>query len=314
MIDQERRAQMDVPVSYAHLQPLAFGGLQPASRSFAEATTIVLPVPFERTTSYVTGTRNAPREILLASNQVELWDEEIAGDEHMGTIFTLPEMEIASGDIESALGEIRRVARALISQNKFLVVLGGEHSVTVPVVEAFAEHQAGLSVLQIDAHADLRDSYQGSRYSHACAMRRLVDRVPCVQVGIRSLSRGEAEALPTLNTRVFYDRTMRRDVDWIDRVVEALSPRVYVTIDCDGLDPAVMPAVGTPEPGGLSWAELLGLLRAVFSRRQVVGCDLVELCPIPGLVAPTFLCAKLIAKILAYRLAGLKTAAGASAP
>jgi agmatinase len=175
--------------------------------------------------------------------------------------------------------------------------------VTVPVVEALADRTPDLSVLQIDAHADLRASHRGSRYSHASAMRRLVERLRCTQVAIRSVSREEAEAIPSLNTTVFFDRTMRLDPQWIDRVVDTLGPRVYLTIDCDGLDPAIMPAVGTPEPGGLSWPELLALVRAVISRREVIGCDLVELCPLPGLVAPTFLCAKLISKILAYRLA-----------
>jgi N1-aminopropylagmatine ureohydrolase len=293
---------MDSPVQYHHYHPLAFGGLQPPSRTFAAARAVVLPVPFERTTSYVPGTRNAPREILLASGQVELWDDEMGTDAHMEQVFTLPELDLPSADIDSAIAEIRRVVAGLAPYDKFLVILGGEHSVTVPVVEALADRTPDLSVLQIDAHADLRDSYQGSRYSHACAMRRLVERLPCTQVAIRSVSREEAEAIPSLRTNVFYDRTMRADPDWIDRVVESLGPRVFLTIDCDGLDPAIMPAVGTPEPGGLSWAETLALVRAVISRREVIGCDVVELCPLPGLIAPTFLCAKLISKILAYRL------------
>jgi agmatinase len=294
---------MDGPVRYDHYQPLCFGGLQPPSRTFEAARAIVLPVPFERTTSYVAGTRNAPREILLASGQVELWDDEMATDAHMAAVYTLPELDLPSGDIEASIAEIRRVVAALAPHDKFLIVLGGEHSVSVPVVEALAARNPDFSVLQIDAHADLRASYQGSRYSHASAMRRIVEHHPCTQVAIRSVSREEAEAIPTLNTTVFFDRTMRRDPHWIDRVVETLGPRVYLTIDCDGLDPAIMPAVGTPEPGGLSWPELLTLVRSVITRREVVACDLVELCPLPGLIAPTFLCAKLISKILAYRLA-----------
>jgi len=295
---------MDSPVQYDHYQPLCFGGLQPPSRTFAAARAVVLPVPFERTTSYVAGTRNAPREILLASGQVELWDDEMATDTHMAAVFTLPELDLPTGDIEASIAEIRRVVAALALHDKFLVVLGGEHSVTVPVVEALAARTTDLSVLQIDAHADLRASYQGSRYSHASAMRRVVEHVPCTQVAIRSVSREEAEAIPSLNTTVFFDRTMRQDPHWIDRVVDTLSPRVYLTIDCDGLDPAIMPAVGTPEPGGLSWPEVLTLVRSVVARREVIACDLVELCPLPGLIAPTFLCAKLISKILAYRLGG----------
>jgi agmatinase len=292
---------MELPVQYDHVQPLTFGGLPPASRTPAEASVWVLPVPFERTTSYITGTRHAPREILLASGQMELWDEEIGTDAHTEAVFTFPAMELPLADIPAALAEIRRVAAALVPSGRFLVVLGGEHSITIPLVDAFAHRYPDLCVLQVDAHADMRDSYQGSRFSHASAMRRVVERAPCTQVGIRSVSREEAEAIPNLQTKVFYDRTMRQQGDWIRQVVDSLGRHVYLTIDCDGMDPAIMPAVGTPEPGGLSWGEMLALVRAVVSAREVVGCDLVELCPLPGIVAPTFLCAKLISKILAYR-------------
>jgi len=291
---------MKPPVEYEHPSPLSFGGYEPA-RSFDDARVIVLPVPFERTTSYVTGTRNGPREILLASGQVELWDEETGTDAWSRGIVTLPEMELPYNDMRVALDEIRRVVSELIPHEKFLVVLGGEHSISVPVVEAYAAATPNLSVLQIDAHADMRDSYQGSRYSHACAMRRIVELVPCTQVGIRSLSREESRVIPSLRTRVFWDHAMRQDPDWIDKVVEGLSEAVYITIDADGLDPAIMPAVGTPEPGGLSWPETTALLKAVLSRRRVVACDLVELNPLPGMVGPNFLCAKLIYKILSYR-------------
>src|SRR5207248_6424320 len=188
-------------------------------------------------------------------------------------------------------------------RGKFPVVLGGEHSITPPVVAAIAASQPGMSVLQIDAHADLRDSFMGTPYNHACAMRRVLEYARATQVGIRSLSPEEAAAAPTLPTEIFYDFNMRQDDRWVDRVVDSLGEAVYITIDCDGLDPSIMPAVGTPEPGGLSWYEMLGLVRKVTEARQVVGCDLVELCPIPGLVAPNFLCAKLIYKLLSYRFA-----------
>lgn len=293
---------MTLPIDYDHPSPLAFGGLD-SPRGFAGSRAVVLPVPFEKTTSYVTGTRNGPREILLASGQVELWDQETRTDAHSQGIFTLPEMELGYNDIGKALAEIKRATTDLLAHDKFLVVLGGEHSVSIPVVEALAERTPNLSVLQIDAHADLRDAYQGSPFSHACAMRRIVEHVPCTQVGIRSLSREESEVLPELRTQVFWDHDMRRDPAWIDQVVASLGDRVYITIDADGLDPAIMPAVGTPEPGGLSWPEITALMKAVVTRRRVVGFDLVELCPIPGMVGPNFLCAKLIYKILSYQFA-----------
>ena len=158
-----------------------------------------------------------------------------------------------------------------------------------------------MSVLQIDAHADLRDTYMGTRFNHACAMRRVLEHARCTQVGIRSLSTEEAKAAPSLPTTIFYDVNMRQDTNWIAKVVESLGKTVYITIDVDGMDPAIMPATGTPEPGGLSWYELLSLLRAVISARNVVGCDIVELSPLAGVAAPNFLCAKLIYKILTYK-------------
>jgi len=290
---------MAVP-RYEHTSSLIFGGLKQDERSYDDARAVVLPVPFERTTSYVAGTRNGPREILLASGQVELWDEETSTGASALSVYTLPEMEFPFATMEAALQEIARVAGEVLAAGKRLVTLGGEHSVTVPLVAAAAAQYPGLSVLQIDAHADMRESYMGNPFSHASVMRRVVERARCTQVAIRSLSEDEAVALPSLPTTVFYDTTLRETGDWIDRVVESVGDPVYVTIDCDGFDPAIMPAVGTPEPGGLSWREGLALLRKVFAARRVVACDLVELSPIPGLVAPNFLCARLIYKLLTY--------------
>jgi agmatinase len=292
---------MSFPFEYDHGAPLVFGGAFPDPKTFDESAAVILPVPVDRTTSYVPGTRNGPREILQASSHMELWDEEIGRDVHSVGIFTLPEMELPFGELEPLMQEIERVAGEILSRDKFLVTLGGEHSITPPIVAAAARRFPGVSVLQIDAHADLRDSYMGTPHNHACAMRRSLAYARVTQVGIRSLSTEEAEALPALGTSIFYDHSMRRDPHWIDRVVETLSPKVYLTIDVDGMDPAIMPATGTPEPGGLSWYETLALLRATMERRTVVACDVVELSPIPGLIAPNFLCAKLVYKILGYR-------------
>ena len=295
---------MSFPFHYDHGAPLAFGGALPEPRSFDDSRVVILPVPVDRTTSYVPGTRNGPREILQASSHMELWDEELGVDVHGVGIFTLPEMELPFGELEPLMDEIRRVASEILSRGKFLVTLGGEHSITPPLVAAAAARYPGLSVLQIDAHADLRDSYMGTPHNHACAMRRSLEHAGVTQVGIRSMSTEEALVVNTLPTTIFYDGTMRRDPKWIDRVVESLGENVYVTIDVDGFDPAIMPATGTPEPGGLSWYEALALLRATIERRTVIACDIVELSPLPGLMAPNFLCAKLVYKILTYRFAG----------
>jgi agmatinase len=289
------------PVQYDYIAPLAFGGTPPAPVTFDTARAVILPVPLESTTSYVPGTRNGPREILVASSHLELWDEELGADIHPAGIFTMPEMELPFADLADIMIEIRRVTSAILEHGKFPIVLGGEHSITGAVVAAMADHHPGVSVLQIDAHADLRDEYMGTRFNHACAMRRSLEYAPLTQVGIRSMSTEEAKAVSRLQTRIFYDVNMRADRNWIQQVVESLGDPVYITIDVDGMDPAIMPATGTPEPGGLSWYEMLSLLRAVISARTVVGCDLVELSPLPGIVAPNFLCAKLVYKILTYQ-------------
>ena len=295
---------MEFPFRYDHTQPLSFGGVMPHMRSFDESAVVILPIPVDRTTSYVGGTRNGPHEILLASSHMELWDEEVRADVHGVGIFTLPEMELPFGEMAAVVDEIERVAYEIIGRDKFLIALGGEHSITPPLVSAAARKYAQLSVVQIDAHADMRDAYLGSPLSHACAMRRSLEYAKVTQVGIRSLSTEEAEVLPQLGTKVFFDWDMRRNPQWIDAVVDTLGEHVYVTIDVDGMDPAIMPATGTPEPGGLSWQEITALLRAVTERRRVVAADVVELSPIPGVIAPNFLTAKLIYKLLTYRFAG----------
>jgi len=295
---------MNLPFEYERLATGEFGGTTPTTTDFDNARVVIFPVPLDRTTTYVPGTRNGPHEILVASSHMELWDEETETDVHSIGIFTLPEMQFPFATMDEVVREIRRVATELVARGKFPVVLGGEHSITAPIVAALAAKHPGLSVLQIDAHADLRDSYMGTPHNHACAMRRVLEYARSTQVGIRSLSPEEAAAVPTLPTEIFYDFNMRQHEDWIERVVDSLGETVYITIDCDAFDPAIMPAVGTPEPGGLTWYEMLTLLRRVIDRRRVVGCDIVELCPLPGHVAPNFLCAKLIYKILSYRFGG----------
>src|SRR2546422_2178763 len=292
---------MSLPFEYDQVTPGEFGGTKPTTTDFDNSRVVILPIPLDRTTTYVPGTRTGPHEILVASSHMELWDEETETDVHTIGIFTMPEMDFPFASMDDVVKAIRRVATEIVSRDKFLLVLGGEHSITPPLVAAVASKHAGLSVLQIDAHADLRESYMGTPHNHACAMRRVHEYARTTQVGIRSLSPEEAAAAPTLPTEIFYDFNMRRHEDWIERVVDSLGEHVYITIDVDGFDPALMPATGTPEPGGLTWYEALALLRRVIDTRLVVGVDVVELCPIPGMAAPNFLCAKLIYKILTYR-------------
>jgi len=291
---------------YPHTPSGQFGGALPETRSYADSAAVILPLPFEKTVSYMPGTRNGPREIINASAQVELWDEEVGIDIHPRGIFTLPELDLSHDEMPAAIAEMERVAGAVMDDGKFLVTLGGEHSITPPLVAAAAKRHKGLTVLQIDAHADLRDGYQGEPNSHASAMMRTLDHASSlVQVGIRNISEEEVKALPGLNTTIFYDWNMRDDPQWMDKVLAALQGPVYLTIDVDGIDPALIPATGTPEAGGLAWRELTTLLRRVFTEKHVVACDVVELCPIPGHWSSNFVAARLVYKLLTYKL-GLK--------
>jgi agmatinase len=279
--------------------PFVFGGLESAQSAFETASVLIWPVPYEKTVSYGLGTREGPDAIIEASRYMELYDEELGGETADVGIHTLPAME-ADRAPEEIIPAIEHEARRLIETGKFVCMLGGEHSITPPAVRAFRARYSRLSVLQIDAHADLRDSYEGTPFSHASAMRRVVEVCPAVQVGIRSLSSEEARAIPTLPTQIFWAKDIVGRTDWIDAAVEALSEEVYLTLDIDGLDPSIVPATGTPEPGGLTWYEVLALLRAVAARRWIVGMDLVELSTSPGNNAPSFLAAKLVYKTLGY--------------
>ena len=264
--------------------------------TFDESEALILPVPFDRTTSYVPGTRNGPRELLLASAQVELWDEEVGADVHGRGMFTLPELDLSARDHRrTAMADDRPHRRPTCStRDKFLITLGGEHSITSPIVAAAAARHRGLSVLQIDAHADLRDSYLRERHSHACAMRRTLEHAPLVQVGIRNISEEEVAGAPVApRRRSSTTGTCARIRDWIDRARRrAVGRRSTSPSISTASSRALMPAVGTPEPGGLSWRELTTLLRRTFERRRVVACDVVELCPIPGLASPNFIAAQ----------------------
>src|SRR5215510_6526121 len=210
---------MSLPFEYDQVAVGEFGGTTPTTTDFENARVVILPVPLDRTTSYVAGKRTGPHEILVASSHMELWDEETQTDVHSVGIYTLPEMEFPFASMDEVVDEIRRVTAEIVNRGKFPVILGGEHSITPPVVSAVAAKHKGLSVLQIDAHADLRESFMGTPHNHACAMRRTLEFATVTQVGIRSLSTEEAAAIPGLRTTIFYDYNMRDDANWMDRVV-----------------------------------------------------------------------------------------------
>jgi agmatinase len=285
------------------MPPENFGGLPDEHSQYATSRAVIFPVPLERTTSYEHGTRNGPAAILAASRNMELYDEELELEPYKKIgIHTLPAIDTADGTLDEVISEIFTAQLALLEDDKFTVALGGEHSLTPPLVSATAKKFKNLSVLQIDAHADLRDEYQGNPASHACAMRRVVEVCPAVQVGIRSLSVEEAQAIPHLRTSVYWAKDIARAPmkSWIAKVLADLSPNVYLTIDLDGFDPAFVPATGTPEPGGLDWMQVTSLIRAVADHKKIVGMDVVELLPQPGDHASDFLAAKLVYKCLGY--------------
>ncbi len=257
--------------------------------SFEESDVVILPVPYEKTVCYIHGTAKGPKAIIDASVQLEKFDVEL-GYEINEKVKIRTTKEVKFEELEKSVNEI-------IQKNKFPVVLGGEHTVTVPAVKAIAEKYSDLSVLQLDAHADLRDKFEGEKYSHACVMRRvreITDRT--VQVGIRDMSKEENDYIVKEGIRGFVHGT---DFD-ADDVVKQLSDNVYITIDLDGFDPSEVPAVSTPQPGGLHWDEVIMLLRKTAEKKNIVCFDVVELAPIKGQIASDFLAAKLVYKMIGY--------------
>lgn len=279
--------------------PNTFLGL--ADCDFATARYAILPIPYDATTSYSTGTREGPQAIIHASRQLEDFDPDLRRDSTDAGVVTLAGVEPDVGGPEATCTRIRDVAREIVDANKFLLSLGGEHSVTGPLVAAVQERYPKLSVLQIDAHADLRNSYQGSPFSHACVMRRVHDLgAPAVGVGIRSYSEAEAHFIAEHDKQLISARDCHERDDWLARALEPLTNEVYITIDIDGFDPAYAPGTGTPEPGGLDWFQVTALLNEVAAQKRIVAADVVEVRPLGENRVTEFLGAR-----LAYRLIGL---------
>lgn len=286
----------------AHL-PMNFGGIDEAEFSdFDTARIVVLPVSYEGTVSYGTGTGEGAMAIVDASRNMELYEEETDSEVYKIGIHTLPEFKPLETP-EAMMNGLYEETKKLLESDKFLCMLGAEHSVSAPIIKAHAEKFHNLSVLQIDAHADLRDTYDGTPHSHASIMARVVKdlRIPSVQVGIRSISGDEARSLSEgLPTKIYWAKDIVGRTDWIDEAVDNLTENVYLTIDIDGLDPSLVPTTGTPEPGGLGWYETLALIRKIAEKKRIIGMDLVEFSKTENSDAPAFLCAKLVYKSLAY--------------
>jgi agmatinase len=282
--------------------PMNFGGIaEEEFSSFENSRVLVWPISYEGTVSYGGGTGEGAKAVIDASRNMELYDEETDAEVYKLGIHTLDESPSINPP-ERMMNALYDRAKELLSSNKFVTMIGGEHSVSAPVIRAHAEKYPNISILQIDAHADLRDTYDGTPYSHASIMARCVKdlKIPAVQVGIRSISADEARVIDQLPTRIFWAKDIVGRDDWWDDAVDGLTENVYLTIDIDGLDPSLVSATGTPEPGGLGWYETVGLIRTLARKRNVVGMDLTEYSFVEGQSASAFLCAKLIYKTLAF--------------
>lgn len=278
-----------------------FGGLSEEYSALDGAEIVIIPVGYDGTSTWMKGADKGPRAIMEASANMELYDIETDSEVYKKGIFTDKGIEgdfLPEDMVEAVGGRVQEY----LTEGKFVVTVGGEHSVSIGAVKAHLEHFREMSVLQLDAHSDLREEYNGSKYNHACVMARIREFSQIVQVGIRSMDSSEKEFIEEGN--IFFAGDICGSDGWIKKVISKLSGKVYVTIDVDVFDPSVMPSTGTPEPGGLLWYEVLELLKAVCRKREIVGFDVVELCPSDYNKAPDFLAAKLIYKLLSYKFKG----------
>lgn len=279
--------------------PANFLGLQEELSNRKNARFIVLPVPYDSTTSYKSGARHGPQAIIDASYNLEEYDVDLDVDVSTLGIHTCPSLEPHFGGPQQMVERVHRAVKSLIASEKLVVMLGGEHSLTSGSVKAHKEVYPDLSVLYLDAHADLRDQYMGTGWGHASAARRIFHICPLVQVGVRSLSLPEKQFIEKEKVKTYY-WPPEKDMEWLVRsILLDLSSNVYVSIDLDVLDSSIMSAVGSPEPGGMDWRKLTFILKRVAEEKRIVGCDIMELSPYEGPTACTFTAAK-----LAYRLMG----------
>jgi agmatinase len=276
-----------------------FGGISSEFTDYRKSPIVILPVPYDETSTWIKGADRGPDAIIEASANMELYDIETDSEVFRIGIFTAPKVNEKSSP-DAMVGKVYSAVSSYLKDGKFVVTLGGEHSVTIGAAQAYSEAFPGLSVLQIDAHTDLRQEYEGSRFNHACVMARIREMCPIVQVGIRSMDVIEKPYID--KGRIFFAHNITGTGNrWMDEVIDKLSDMVYVTIDLDGFDPSIVPATGTPEPGGLNYYEVMSLIRKLIIRKKVVGFDVVELCPIDNNKASDFLASKLIYQFLSFK-------------
>jgi agmatinase len=274
-----------------------YGDLPEKYSELKSSKIVILPVPYDATSTWGKGADKGPEAIIEASNNLEIYDIETDSEVHLLGIHTAEPVVVNNGP-EAMVQTVQKEVKKYLNRNKFTVTLGGEHSISIGAIQAHAEKFEDLTIIQIDAHADLRDEYMGSKYNHACVMARARETAPCIQIGIRSMSVEESFKLEP--GRIFLARDINDSDNWKYDMLSTLSNNVYITFDLDALDPSIMPSTGTPEPGGLLWYETIEILRRISEKANIVGFDVVELAPNPADKAPDFLAAKLIYKLLTY--------------
>jgi agmatinase len=276
-----------------------FGGNE-VVYDYSESEIIIVPVPYDETSTWMKGADKGPDAILNASVNLEFYDVETSSEAHLKGINTIAPI-LEKETPEKLVKDVYDRIFSLLSDKKFPVIIGGNHTVSIGAIKAFSEYFENITILQLDAHADMRQVYEGSVFNHACAMARAREFAPVVQVGIRSMS---AEELPFVERdRIFFSHELYYDKSLYHRALDKLTGNVYITIDLDVFDPSIMPSTGTPEPGGPPYFELLHFMRDVIKSRNVVGFDVVELCPSETNKSPDFIAAKIIYQLLSYRFA-----------
>ena len=278
-----------------------FAGLTSPYSDFATSKVLILPIPFDGTSEWHSGSRYGPKTIIEASELLELYDDEIGWEVYKIGIHTLPSIQAPNAKSEIVVDNIYNRTCELLKESKFIISLGGEHTISIGLIKAFSEYYKNLSVLHLDAHADLRNEYNGTKFGQATVIRRVLELCPVIQAGIRSLSQEEKDYIIANKLNPYFISEKGISNEHINEIVSALTENVYITLDLDVFDPSIMPAVGLPEPGGLFWNDILSLLKKVIDRKNVVGIDLVELCPSQGPASCAFLTAKLVYKIIGYQ-------------
>jgi len=291
--------------------PHNFGGLPQEFSNYKHSKIVILPIPFDKTSTWIKGSQKGPDAIIEASKNMELYDIETKSEVYKKGIYTAKGIT-ARGSIE-VIEKTCRTVKRFLNDKKFIVVLGGEHTLSLGTIKAHTEFFNNLSILHLDAHTDMREAYEGCKLSHACVMARVKETLEArgerrgaktqniVSVGIRSMDSSELKNIK--GHKIFYASEVHKSKNWIKKVTEILSKNVYITIDLDVFDASIIPSTGTPEPGGLSWYQVIDLLKSVLEKKNIIGFDVVELCPSSQNKAPDFLAAKLIYKLLSFKFA-----------